>query len=94
MSPSQLRYPLLHYPHLCYPNLFTVIHNRTTADIVLYRITFPKCGYRGPLWSTLPLTIIIINAQFCIADVSQRNMANPSLEANAFILTYTDRGLK
>ncbi len=38
----QLRNPLLHYPHLRYPNpYFTVIHNRINVKIVLHRITLP-----------------------------------------------------
>ncbi len=32
---------------------FTVIHNRTNVEIVLYRTTLTLCGYRGPLWPTL-----------------------------------------
>ncbi len=62
---TQLRNPLLQCPHLRCPNpYFTFIHNRPNVEIALYRITLPLCGYRGPLWSTLPLkittTIIII----------------------------------
>ncbi len=48
------------YPHLCYPNpQFIGIHNRSNVEIVLCRITLPVCGYRGPLWPTLPVNIII-----------------------------------
>ncbi len=38
----------------------------------------------------LTIFIIIINAQFYIVNVSHRNMANPSVEANAFILKQAD----
>ncbi len=33
---------------------------RTYVEIVLYRITLPICGHRGPLWPTLRLNIDII----------------------------------
>ncbi len=57
----QSRNSLLPYHHLCYPNaLFTVIQNLTNGEIVLYRINLHVCGYRGPLWPTRPLNIIII----------------------------------
>ncbi len=44
------------------------IHYRTNVDIVPYRTTLPICGYRGPLWPTLPLsiTIIILNTSVII----------------------------
>ncbi len=38
-------------------------HNITNVGIVLYRITLPICGSRGPLWPTLLLYIIIIIRQ-------------------------------
>ncbi len=39
---------------------FTVIHNHTNFKIVLYHITFFICGNWSPLWSTVPLCIVII----------------------------------
>ncbi len=36
------------------------IYNGINVEIVLYRITSSICGYRGPLWLTLPLNIFII----------------------------------
>ncbi len=60
-SHPQLRYSLLHYLHLCYPNPdLLIIHNRTNIAIVLNPITLPICDYRGPLWPTLLLQLIII----------------------------------
>ncbi len=36
---------------------------RTIVKIVVYHVPFPLRGYRGPLWSTLPLNIGIICLQ-------------------------------
>ncbi len=38
----------------------TVFHNRTSVKNVLFRINLPICGYRGSLWPTLPVNIIIL----------------------------------
>ncbi len=39
----------------------------------LYRIILPTCGYRGPVWSTLPLNIITISFfnHYCLFYVYQ-----------------------
>ncbi len=36
------------------------MHNRANILIVLYPITLPVCGYRGRLWSTLPLKMLLL----------------------------------
>ncbi len=39
--------------------VFLIPHNCINVIIVLYTITLPICGYRGPWWPTLSLNIII-----------------------------------
>ncbi len=60
--PPQSRYPLLPYLSLRYSNpKFTVVHNSINFITVLFHITLPLWGYWGPLWPSLPLSIIIID---------------------------------